>query len=389
MDGMNLEPDFYANLPVFTLFADLVDPAVYRPLPEDWIIGLTDVVESTGAIQAGRYKVVNTVGASVIAAMTNALQQRAFPFSFGGDGASFAIAPRDAGLAREALASTAAWARDDLGLTLRVALVPVSAVRQHGRDVRVARYAPSPHVSYAMFSGGGLAWAERAIKDGAFAVQPGPEGARPDLTGLSCRWQEIPASRGLILSFVLVPLEAGEQPAFRELVGRIIALIENSKEAASPVEHGGPDLGSPLTGFDLEAKVSRPAGRSAPLHRAGLLVRRVLSYLVFRFEIPVGRFQPALYRRELAQNSDHRKYDDGLRMTLDCTTAFADRLEAALLEARAQGVAQFGLHRQGAALMTCITPSALDSRHVHFLDGAMGGYAAAVSQMRSSSTGRS
>lgn len=39
-------------------------------------------------------------------------------------------------------------------------------------------------------------------------------------------------------------------------------------------------------------------------------------------------------------------------------------------------------HRQQAALMTCITPSAYDSQHVHFVDGASGGYAAAASKLK-------
>ena len=149
-------PDFYRGLPVFTAFASLMDPGLYRPLPEGWLVGLADVVNSTGAIEAGRYKVVNIAGAAIIAALTNALQRREFPFVFGGDGANFAVAPEDERQAREALAATAAWARDELSLELRVALVPVSAVREQGLDIRVARFAPSPNVSYAMFSGGGL-----------------------------------------------------------------------------------------------------------------------------------------------------------------------------------------------------------------------------------------
>ena len=57
--------DFYDRLPVFEGFANVMDPARYRPLPDDWLIGLTDVVDSTKAIAAGRYKSVNTAGASV------------------------------------------------------------------------------------------------------------------------------------------------------------------------------------------------------------------------------------------------------------------------------------------------------------------------------------
>ncbi len=163
---------FYGGIPVFRGFERLMDPALYSPLPDDWIIGVSDIVESTKAIAANRYKAVNMAGAAVIAAVTNALEGREFPFVFGGDGASFAVSPADLASAREALAATATWVKEDLDLVMRVALVPVSAIRSQGADVRVARFGPSANLSYAMFSGGGLGWAEAAMKRGEFAVSP-------------------------------------------------------------------------------------------------------------------------------------------------------------------------------------------------------------------------
>src|SRR6195256_6224433 len=154
---------FYGGIPVFRGLGRLMDPKLYWPLPDDWSIGVADIVESTRAIADARYKAVNMAGAAVIAAVTNALAGRKFPFVFGGDGASFAVSPDDLGRARDALAATAAWVRDDLDLVMRVALVPVTAVRAQGLDVRVARFGPSPNLSYAMFSGGGLGWAEAAM----------------------------------------------------------------------------------------------------------------------------------------------------------------------------------------------------------------------------------
>src|ERR1041384_3750315 len=100
---------FYAGIPVFRGFGSLMDPALYSPLPDDWVIGVADIVESTKAIAEARYKSVNMAGAAVIAAVTNALEGREFPFVFGGDGASFAISPEDLERAREALAATAIW----------------------------------------------------------------------------------------------------------------------------------------------------------------------------------------------------------------------------------------------------------------------------------------
>jgi hypothetical protein len=42
----------------------------------------------------------------------------------------------------------------------------------------------------------------------------------------------------------------------------------------------------------------------------------------------------------------------------------------------------YGLHRQDAAMMTCFTPSAMRSDHVHFIDGARGGYASAATALK-------
>jgi len=116
---------FYGSIPVFRGFDRLMDPSLYSALPDDWRVGVADIVESTKAIAEARYKAVNMAGASVIAAVTNALEGREFPFVFGGDGASFAVSPDDLERARDALAATAIWVEESLNLVLRVALIPV------------------------------------------------------------------------------------------------------------------------------------------------------------------------------------------------------------------------------------------------------------------------
>src|SRR5437763_3568821 len=209
---------FYGGIPVFRGFTSLMEPRLYSPRPDDWTIGIADIVESTKAIAAQRYKAVNMAGAAVVAAVTNALEGREFPFVFGGDGASFAVAPGDLDRAREALSATATWVREDLDLKMRVALVPVSAIRAQGLDVRVARFGRSANLSYAMFSGGGLGWADAAMKLGEFAVAEAPAGTQPDLSGLSCRFEEIPAARGIILSVLVVPAPDADAAAFRKLI---------------------------------------------------------------------------------------------------------------------------------------------------------------------------
>ena len=110
--------DFYASLPLFRDFTEVMDPGLFTPLPADWVVGVADVMQSTKAIAENRYKAVNMAGAAVIVAVTNALGDRDFPFVFGGDGASFAVPAAAGPLARQALAETATWVKEDLDLTL-------------------------------------------------------------------------------------------------------------------------------------------------------------------------------------------------------------------------------------------------------------------------------
>ena len=117
--------NFYATLPVFDGFDRVIDADLYRPLPDDWLLGLADVVDSTAKIAAGGYKMVNMAGASVIAAVANAVGTQAFPFVFGGDGASFAVPPAWAASARTALAQTIVFVREELGMELRGATLHV------------------------------------------------------------------------------------------------------------------------------------------------------------------------------------------------------------------------------------------------------------------------
>jgi hypothetical protein len=376
-DGTDI---FYGSIPVFRGFGSLMDPAMYSPLPDDWTIGVADIVESTKAIANQRYKAVNMAGASVIAAVTNALEGREFPFVFGGDGASFAVSPDDLERAREALAATAIWVEESLNLAMRVALVPVRAVRAQGLDVRVARFGPSPNLSYAMFSGGGLGWADAAMKRGEFAVPPAAPGTQPDLSGLSCRFEEIPSTRGLILSVLVVPASDADPRAFRKVIEDIIRLVEKSPDAGRPVPPGGPPLRWPPAGVEYEAR----AARGGPLlkRRGVVLAVTLWAYVVMRLGIKVGNFVPKNYVQQVVENSDFRKYDDGLRMILDCTEELERALAELLAKAASERVVRYGLHRQDAAMMTCFTPSVMRSDHVHFIDGARGGYASAATALK-------
>ncbi len=172
-------------------------------------------------------------------------------------------------------------------------------------------------------------------------------------------------------------------PAFRALVEALLQELETSAEVAPPVPEGAPGVGWPPPGLDLEARASRGRGEGLACARGcASRCRRCSRTSCFFSEFAWASSTRPVYRRTVFENSDFRKYDDVLRMTLDCTAGLADRIEARLRRAADGNVARFGLHRQSAALMTCIVPSIADHDHVHFVDGADGGYASAARQLK-------
>jgi hypothetical protein len=231
-----------------------------------------------------------------------------------------------------------------------------------------------------MFSGGGLGWAETAMKRGEFTVPAAAPGTQPDLSGLSCRFEEIPAVRGLILSVLVLPADGADPAAFRRLIEGIVALVERSPDSGRPMPQGGPPLRWPPAGLEFEARARR--GGALLVRRLRVFARTLFYYFVMRFDISVGGFVPKIYLQQVVQNSDFRKYDDGLRMVIDCTPDLEQSLSGRLAAAASAGIARYGLHRQDAAMMTCFTPSALRSDHVHFIDGARGGYASAATALK-------
>jgi hypothetical protein len=292
MAPVSTSDNFYRTVPTFRDFRLVADEFSFSPLPESWLIGVADVEQSTKAIQDKRYKAVNMAGAAVIAAIANAVGERDFPFVFGGDGASFAVSPADAAIARQALAETATWVGEDLDLTLRVGMVSVGEIRRHGYDVRVGRYAVSDNISIAMFSGGGVAWADAAMKRDEISVPRAPAGARPDLSGLSCRFEQFPAQHGQILSVLVLPGDIARMSAFRGVVKQIISMVEVSPECGRPAMREAVRLKWPPQGRDLEALASRRAGESISAARLKVYARTFLYFLIMRFNLRVGGFVP-------------------------------------------------------------------------------------------------
>ncbi len=371
---------FYRDLPVQTRFADVAQPDVYAEAPADWHVVVADVRGSTQAVVDGRYKAVNMVGASVITAVLNALPDDALPYVFGGDGASLLVPAEGLAAARTALLATRAMAREAFSLDLRVGTVPVAAIHAAGPRVRVARFRMAEHYEQAMFTGGGLGWADDALKAAGSPYLLDGEGdaGAGDFSGLECRWQDLPSRQGETFAILIRATDPDDALVYRDALGQIDALFGEAPEPR-PVALDTLHASFAPARLGDEARVRRRTGQR--LYAWRILAQQVLLKLFVRFKVTTGNTYWPDYLRLLVETSDYRKYDDMLRLVLSGTTAQRQALDAYLAAQHAAGRLAYGLHVSDRAHMTCLVFDRM-GRQVHFIDAADGGYALAAKSLK-------
>ncbi|NCG19887.1 MAG: DUF3095 family protein [Rhodobacterales bacterium] len=368
---------FFEEIPGFSTFNDLVLEAHYQEVPEDWWVLVTDVVGSTGAIEAGRYKDVNTIGAATLVALRNAIPDVQVPFVFGGDGASAAFPGEFKAQVIRELSALRALSTERFGLELRVGMVAVRELRERGIPVLVAKYLLERRYPMALFRGGALSLADQLIKTaGASYEVPTVAGAATDLLALSCRWKEIEASRGCALA-ILAMEPTGDGVLIGQLLSGIDAILDPGTDQANPVRVSNMAYRSLGDMWTHDERFGQSF--TARLRRR---IDTLAAYVLFNLKL--GRLLPFLnhYVDATPAHTDFRKFDDMLRMVIDCTPEQTDRIEALCKALRVHDGLIYGLHRNRASLMTCYVPGFGDGEHVHFIDGSDGGYAMAAKQLK-------
>lgn len=375
--------DFFAGLPLLTQASATFDDAAYRAAPDDWELVVTDIVDSTLAVAAGNHKTVNFVAAMAIAALKNLCAPTRLPFLFGGDGSVVMVPPAHAQAARLTLARVRGFAQREFGMQLRVAICPVAVLRQHGSEVRVGRFEPTPGNSFGVFVGGGVGMLEAAARGRADAdliarvavPETLDDGAPVDLDGLSCRWNPLQSGRGRMLTLIIAGA-ANPGVVHAEVMRRA-----RQGGAAAPVRADTLSTSWPPKGLLLEAQTSR---RGGPLWTAVLrvLAQTLLARLIFLVGRPIGGFDPKQYLEEVSSNTDFCKHDDTVSFVIDCPEDCIATIKAYLDQQQAAGLLRYGMNVSQTALMTCLVTAVAGGLHVHFVDGGDGGYTSAAKTMK-------
>ena len=376
----------YLSIPSFDNFLDLCKASHYVRVPPDWCVLIADIRGSTACIESGRYRDVNTVGAMTIAVVRNALSTENFPYCFGGDGASLVVSPEQVERAVTALLALQRLVAKNYKLHLRVGSVLVADLEKQGATVQVARYEIVAGMCIALFRGGGLALADAVVKQGG-ELEPtrASLSLTPNLDGLSCRWQTIPNRNGCVLALLVMcnPDIHQEDGEIYELVLRELEEILNpdTMEQANPVN-------SELAKYKTAPQMIRDEVRmhESPwsLSFVARLVDICLCHVLFYWRIlQHATFNVPAYVHGMRTHADHRKFDDMIRMILDCSHEQANAVEDYLKKLYDNDRQIFyGTQRSKHTLMTCLLQDTSEGKHIHFVDGDLGGYALAGKQLK-------
>jgi hypothetical protein len=118
-----------------------------------------------------------------------------------------------------------------------------------------------------------------------------------------------------------------------------------------------------------------------------------MTVVIFKWGLFQGLFGIKRYKQAVRTHSDYRKFDDMLRMVVDCSKDQANAIEFLLQDMHQHGQKLFyGVFYATHSLMACLFDSSADGNHIHFIDCDNGGYAMAAKalkeQMEKGSSGR-
>lgn len=367
---------FYSRLPVneIPLSDLLMEEHLFFKVPENWRVVITDIKDSTLALQKGLSETVNLVATGSIVAVLNIVYKAnlTVPFFFGGDGATFILPPGIFDATLQALLLHRENTRNTFNLELRVGNLPVKEIYEAGQDLNIGKLKTSQLFAIPVLLGNGLSYAEKKIKgsDYIFADKPSTN-EELDLSGMQCRWDRIkpPANNFEVVSLLVIARDGVKQTvAFKKVMDKLDE-IYGEPQIRKPITIDKLKLKTTLARIGLEMKARM--GAFKPFYLLTNWVKGSIAPFYFRTK------KGKVYLNNLVDMSDTLVIDGKINTVISGTPLQREQLEAALNELEKDGDIYYGLFVSKESVMSCYVRN-MNDRHVHFVDGAEGGYTKAA-----------
>lgn len=373
--------DFYSELMVHKLPVRklVAKKSLFKDVPENWHILVSDIRDSTSAIQNGYHHEVNLVATgSVIAVLNQAFKSGIrVPFFFGGDG-SVLIIPED--LLEKSLTVLSKHKTNSFNnfdLDLRIGNVPVSEVYNQDLELKIARTQITNLLNIPLVLGKGLQFAEQKIKGNDDIQDHNLDSVELDLTGMECKWDKIkpPRNDHEVISLIIDGCDS-EDPSL--VYSQILKKIDNI--------YGSPLERKPITAAKLKLKASLRQIRAEMRAKLGKSDPTYLikNWLMGRFgeiylkKTPAGRN----YIQKLVELTDNLTIDGRINTVMAGTSSQRKSLLEYLDKLESTSKIKYGYHVSHQSILSCYVWDVHTDDHIHFVDGGNGGYTRAARNLK-------
>ena len=371
---------FYSNLQIHKtpLHQLLLRKDLFKEVPTDWHIIITDIKSSTQAVNAGLHENVNLIATGSIVTVLNIAFKAniAIPFFFGGDGATFIV---PALIVDKAMSALQVYRRNTLqnfNLDLRAGIVPVKEIYELGHLLNISRYSISKVFSIPIILGNGLDYAEKIIKgENYLFAKDDAFDEELDLSGMQCRWDKIqpPENSEEVVTLIAVARNFNRQAEVLSHVIRQLDIIYGTPEKRQPISI--PKLIFRTSFNNLGREMRHRLGKIKFFELIKTWFINAYGYIYFRTE------SGKKYLNQMVEMSDTLVIDGRLNTVITGTKLQRTKLEKALDLLEKNGEILYGIYVSGESVMSCYVRD-LEDDHIHFVDGAEGGYTKAAAVLK-------
>ncbi|WP_029280083.1 DUF3095 family protein [Pedobacter borealis] len=370
------EDHFYSNLPIhkIPLHQLLIQNQLFEKVVASWSVIITDIKHSTVAVNSGQHENVNLIATgSIVAVLNIAFKANILvPFFFGGDGASFIVPPSIVDDVMKSLLKYKDNTLWNFNLDLRTGIMPVEEIYKQGHMLNICRFSSAETFSIPIVLGDGLAYAEQIIKGENYLLTGHDTASNEiDLSGMQCRWDKIepPENSDEVVTLIVIAPEITQQAAVFSKVIHHLDQIYGTSEKRQPISVSKLVFKTSFNSLGKEMKHRIGKIKFFELIKSWLI--NIYGYIYLRTE------RGKKYLKQLVEMSDTLVIDGRINTVITGTAQQRLILQKALNQLEKNNEILYGLYVSGESIMSCYVRD-LEDDHIHFVDGADGGYTQAA-----------
>jgi len=374
---------FYSELPVNKMsVSDLVaNKSLFSEVPEDWHVLVADIKNSTKAIKNGKHNEVNLVATGSIIAVLNIVysQNISVPFFFGGDGAIILVPSNYLKSAMSALEKHRENTLKNFGFELKIGHISVAEIYKEKIELKIAKAEINDIFNIPVVLGDGLQYAESLIKNENplkkenFRIDQFPL----NLNGMECKWDKIspPEKTQEVVSLIVTGCGDQDPSIIFSEVLKAIDEIYGSQKRRKPISIKRLRLkaGFHKINSEMRAKLGRFDGF--------YLLKNLVKTNFGKFYLKNSKAGKR-YLRNLVELTDTLTIDGRINTVITGTSEQRISLISLLDLLEKSNKIKYGLYVSKESVMSCYVRDMGTNEHIHFVDGADGGYTRAANSLK-------